>query len=72
MDLPDSDRGDFSCRRAVDSSSYKHCRKPQDISMSSNVISIRDITFPKHMLCSVTRLQMWNILQTNKSTEKWE
>ena len=22
MDLPDSDRGDFSCRRAVDSSSY--------------------------------------------------
>ena len=23
MDLPDSDRGDFSCRRAVDSSSYK-------------------------------------------------
>ena len=24
MDLPDSDRGDFSCRRAVDSSSYVH------------------------------------------------
>ena len=24
MDLPDSDRGDFSCRRAVDSSSYEH------------------------------------------------
>ena len=23
-DLPDSDRGDFSCRRAVDSSSYSH------------------------------------------------
>ena len=22
MDLPDSDRGDFSCRRAVDSSSF--------------------------------------------------
>ena len=22
MDLPDSDRGDFSCRRAVNSSSY--------------------------------------------------
>ena len=25
MDLPDSDWGDFSCRRAVDSSSYEHC-----------------------------------------------
>ena len=24
MDLPDSDRGDFSCRRAVDSSSLKN------------------------------------------------
>ena len=24
-DLPDSDRGDFSCRRAVDSSSFSHC-----------------------------------------------
>ena len=23
MDLPDSDRGDFSCRRAVDSSSFE-------------------------------------------------
>ena len=25
MDLPDSDWGDFSCRRAVDSSSYQYC-----------------------------------------------
>ena len=24
MDQPDSDRGDFSCRRAVDSSSYSY------------------------------------------------
>ena len=24
MDLPDSDRGDFSCRRAVDSSNLNH------------------------------------------------
>ena len=24
MDLPDSDWGDFSCRRAVDSSSFKY------------------------------------------------
>ena len=36
-DLPDSDRGDFSCRRAVDSSSYSYC----DI---SSLLRLKNIT----------------------------
>ena len=38
MDLPDSDWGDFSCRRAVDSSSFKACRSSGCIYLAHQLI----------------------------------
>ena len=37
MDLPDSDRGDLSCRCAVDSSSFSIYYKNKNVSVKKNV-----------------------------------